>query len=63
MGVEKLFHRVYEVGKYNKLVRPTVRNSSLTEVFTELKILQIDLVSLKRFFNFFTFLLKFETLI
>jgi len=61
MGVEKLFHRVYEVGKYNKLVRPTVRNSSLTEVFTELKILQIDLA---RFFNFLLpFHRKFKKLI
>ena len=44
-GVEKLFDRIYQQNKYNKLVRPTARNATLTEVLTELKLLQIDLVN------------------
>jgi len=43
-GVEKLFEQIFQQNKYNKLVRPTARNTTLTEVFTELKMLQIDLV-------------------
>ena len=44
-GVEKLLNKIYKINKYNKLVRPTAKNTTLTEVHTDLKILQIDLVN------------------
>ncbi len=44
MGLEKLIKKTFIDEDYNKLVRPVSKLSGLTDVFTELKILQIDLV-------------------
>ena len=38
-------HEIFEIKKYNILVRPVDNITGYTFVFTELKLLQIDLVS------------------
>ena len=45
MGREKLFYEIFETNKYNTLNRPA-DNDDVTVVTIELKILQIDLVSI-----------------
>lgn len=44
-GLEKLFNQIFAIDEYTSLVRPSSLDS-LTRVETELKLLQIDLVSL-----------------
>lgn len=46
-GVEGLFHKIFYLRKYNNLVRPFDKKTGLTNVVTELKLLQIDLVYIK----------------
>ena len=43
-GVESLMHDIFTVKKYNTLVRPIDKSNNLTNILTELKLLQIDLV-------------------
>lgn len=43
LGLEKLFHKIYYVDSYNQIIRPVEINTSLTLLYTELKLLQIDL--------------------
>jgi len=43
-GVESLIHDIFTVKKYNTLVRPIDKSNNLTNILTELKLLQIDLV-------------------
>jgi len=43
-GIEKLFNKIFFLNKYNNLVRPIEKESGLTNVVTELKLLQLDLV-------------------
>jgi hypothetical protein len=38
-------YEIFTIKKYNKLVRPVDNSTGFTNVFTELKLLQIDLVS------------------
>jgi len=54
VGLEKLIDTIFNQNAYNQLVRPTDPESGLTIVFTELKLLQIDLVGLlrTRYFNY-----------
>ncbi len=47
-GVEDLIHKIFKVKNYNNLVRPVDKKNNLTNVVTELKILQIDLVIIIR---------------
>ncbi|RMZ97987.1 neuronal acetylcholine receptor subunit alpha-2-like [Brachionus plicatilis] len=42
-GLEKLIDKIFKVNHYNLLVRPVEKESGLTFVATELKVLQIDL--------------------
>ena len=49
-GIEKLMHDIFTIKKYNTLVRPVDKNNNLTNIRTELKLLQIDLVYLNLFF-------------
>ena len=44
-GLEKLFHDVFVVNTYNRYVRP-VDEFGMTNIQTQLKLLQIDLVSI-----------------
>ena len=46
-GLEKLIHHIFNENDYNPLVRPASELTGLTEVSTELKILQINLVRKK----------------
>jgi hypothetical protein len=52
LGLEKLIYHIFEENEYNQLVRPVDIKTGLTLVSTELKFLQIDVVT------FFFFLLK-----
>ena len=47
-GVEDLIHKIFKVKNYNNLVRPVDKKNNVTNVVTELKILQIDLVIIIR---------------
>ena len=38
-------HQIFTVSKYNELVRPVDQENGLTNILTELKLLQIDLVN------------------
>jgi hypothetical protein len=51
-GVEKLMHDIFTLRKYNTLVRPVDKKNNLTNILTELKLLQIDLVISFKFLNF-----------
>jgi hypothetical protein len=42
--LEKLFDKLFKLKEYKKGVRPTLKNSHITRVESELKLLQIDLV-------------------
>lgn len=44
-GLERLFHQIFDVSNYNDLVRPVNKETELTSIYTELKLLQIDLVN------------------
>ena len=44
-GLEKLIYQIFEVNEYNQLVRPVDAKTGLTIVSTELKFLQIDVVT------------------
>ena len=44
VSLKKLFSHIFVEGEYDKMVRP-FGNSNLTEIKTELKLLQIDLVT------------------
>ena len=43
--LEMLMHQIFTVSKYNELVRPVDQENGLTNILTELKLLQIDLVN------------------
>lgn len=43
-GIEKLMHNIFVEASYNSLVRPVDKKTGLTNINTELKLLQIDLV-------------------
>lgn len=43
-GLERLFYHIFSTEEYANLVRPST-SDSLTHIQTELKLLQIDLVS------------------
>ena len=45
IGRERLLSKIFEQKKYNNMNRPSAEND-LTYVFTEFKLLQIDIVSL-----------------
>ena len=51
-GVEKLIYDIFTKRKYNTLVRPVDKKNNLTNILTELKLLQIDLVIKFKFLNF-----------
>jgi hypothetical protein len=42
--MESLIHEIFTVNKYNNVVRPVDKTNNLTNILTELKLLQIDLV-------------------
>ncbi len=46
IGVESLMHDIFNIKKYNNLVRPIDKNNNLTNILAELKLLQIDLVKI-----------------
>ncbi len=46
-GIEKLIHNIFTQDAYNQLVRPVDEKTGLTVVSTELKIHQIDIVSIE----------------
>ena len=39
-------HDIFNIKKYNNLVRPIDKNNNLTNILAELKLLQIDLVKI-----------------
>jgi len=43
-GVERLLNRIFKEKNYNNLVRPRDKQTGLTYLQTELKLLQLDLV-------------------
>jgi hypothetical protein len=43
-GLERLFLQIFDKNNYNNLVRPVTKETELTNILTELKLLQIDLV-------------------
>ena len=45
-GLEKLVYEIFDINSYNRLVRPVDKKTGLTEILTELKLLQIDLVKI-----------------
>ncbi len=47
-GMESLIHEIFTVNKYNNVVRPVDKTNNLTNILTELKLLQIDLVTNKK---------------
>ncbi len=59
VGLEKLIDTIFTQNAYNQLVRPTDPETGLTVVFTELKMLQIDLVCLKKSHKQMLFKLRF----
>ena len=59
-GLEKLVYEIFDINSYNRLVRPVDKKTGLTEILTELKLLQIDLVriSINEFEKKFFFLIQ-----
>ena len=43
-GLEQLFFQIFDKNNYNNLVRPINKETELTNILTELKLLQIDIV-------------------